>query len=111
MSTEQLIDSLKRVLKSRHITYAELARRIGMSEASVKRLFSQRTITKNRLEQVLAALELDFFELAKLARGAGDAPEEMTETQEHALAAEPRLMGVFYLLFNDWQPAHILARF
>ncbi len=111
MSTEQLIDSLKRVLKSRHITYAELARRIGMSEASVKRLFSQRTFTLNRLEQVLAALELDFFELAKLARGAGDAPEEMTETQEHALAAEPRLMGVFYLLFNDWQPAQILARY
>ena len=111
MSTEQLIDSLKRVLKSRHITYAELARRIGMSEASVKRLFSQHTFTLNRLEQVLAALELDFFELAKLARGAGDAPEEMTEPQENALAQEPRLMGVFYLLFNDWQPAQILTRY
>ncbi|HVE88878.1 MAG TPA: helix-turn-helix transcriptional regulator, partial [Burkholderiaceae bacterium] len=111
MSTEQLIDSLKRVLKSRHLTYAELARRIGMSEASVKRLFSQRTFTLNRLEQVLSALELDFFELAKIARGAGDAPEEMTEPQEHALAAEPRLMGVFYLLFNDWLPAQILARY
>ena len=35
MSTEQLIDSLKRVLKS---------------------LFSQRTFTLNRLEQVLTAL-------------------------------------------------------
>jgi len=101
MSTEQLIDSLKRVLKSRHVTYAVLAQRIGMSEASVKRLFSQRTFTLNRLEQVLA----------KLARGAGDAPEEMTEPQESALALEPRLMGVFYLLFNDWQPAQILARY
>ena len=60
MSTEQLIDSLKRVLKSRHVTYAVLAQRIGMSEASVKRLFSQRTFTLNRLEQVLTALELDF---------------------------------------------------
>ena len=77
----------------------------------MKRLFSQRTFTLHRLEQVLTALELDFFELAKLARGAGDAPEEMTETQAHALAAEPRLMGVFYLLFNDWQPAQILARY
>ena len=111
MSTEQLIDALKRVLKSRQITYAVLARRIGMSEASVKRLFSQRTFTLSRLEQMLAALEIDFFELAKLARGAGDAPQEMTEPQEQALASEPRLMGVFYLLFNDWQPAQILARY
>lgn len=111
MSTEQLIDALKRVLKSRHITYALLAQRIGMSEASVKRLFSQRTFTLSRLEQVLSALEIDFFELAKLARGAGDAPQEMTEQQEQTLASEPRLMGIFYLLFNDWQPAQILARY
>jgi len=39
MSTEQLIDSLKRVLKSRHVTYAVLAQRIGMSEASVSAFF------------------------------------------------------------------------
>jgi transcriptional regulator with XRE-family HTH domain len=111
MATEQLLDALKRILKSRRITYGELGQRIGLSEASVKRIFSQRTFTLHRLEQVLAALEMDFFELAKLARGAGDAPQEMTEQQEHALASEPHLMGVFYLLFNDWQPAQILARY
>lgn len=111
MGTDQLIDALKRILRSRRVTYADLARRIGLSEASVKRLFSQRTFTLARLQQVLQALEMDFFELARLARGAGDAPQEMTEAQEHALASEPHLMGVFYLLFNDWQPAQILARY
>jgi hypothetical protein len=35
----------------------------------------------------------------------------MSEAQEQALASEPHLMGVFYLLFNDWQPAQILARY
>ncbi|MDH5208560.1 MAG: helix-turn-helix transcriptional regulator [Burkholderiaceae bacterium] len=111
MGTDQLIDALKRILRSRRVTYADLARRIGLSEASVKRLFSQGTFTLSRLQQVLQALEMDFFELARLARGAGDAPQEMTEAQEHALASEPHLMGVFYLLFNDWQPAQILARY
>lgn len=111
MGTDQLIDALKRILRSRRVTYADLARRIGLSEASVKRLFSQRTFTLSRLQQVLQALEMDFFELARLARGAGDAPQEMTEAQEHALASEPHLMGVFYLLFNDWQPAQVLARY
>jgi transcriptional regulator with XRE-family HTH domain len=111
MGTDQLLDALKRVLKSRRVTYSELARRIGLSEASVKRLFSQQTFTLARLQEVLKALDMDFFELAKLARGAGDAPQEMTEEQEQALASEPNLMGVFYLLFNDWQPAQILARY
>jgi transcriptional regulator with XRE-family HTH domain len=111
MGTDQLLDALKRVLKSRRVTYGDLAQRVGLSEASVKRLFSQQTFTLSRLQQVLEALEMDFFELAKLARGAGDAPQEMTEAQEQALAAEPHLMGVFYLLFNDWQPAQILSRY
>ena len=51
--TEQLIDALKRVLKSRRLTYADLAAGVGLSEASVKRLFSQRTFTLERLEQAL----------------------------------------------------------
>lgn len=111
MGTDQLLDTLKGVLKSRRVTYADLANKIGLSEASVKRLFSQRTFTLSRLQQVLQALDMDFFELARIARGAGDAPQEMTEAQEHALATEPQLMGVFYLLFNDWQPAQVLARY
>jgi transcriptional regulator with XRE-family HTH domain len=111
VGTDQLLDALKRVLKSRRVTYSELARRIGLSEASVKRLFSQQTFTLSRLQQVLEALEMDFFELARLARGVGDAPQEMSEAQEQALASEPHLMGVFYLLFNDWQPTQILARY
>lgn len=109
--TDQLIEALKRVLKSRHLTYAEVAAGIGLSEASVKRLFSQRTFTLERLEELLRWLEIDFFELARLARVATDVPQLMTEVQEQALAAEPRLMGVFYLLFNDWQPARILERY
>ena len=64
-----LISTLKRVLKTRGVTYADLAGRIALSEASVKRLFSQGTFTLERLEEVCAALEIDVFELAKLARG------------------------------------------
>jgi transcriptional regulator with XRE-family HTH domain len=111
MHTEQLIDALKRVLKSRQMTYAQLARAIDLSEASVKRLFSQRTFTLQRLQQVLRVLELDFFELAKLARGAADTAEQLSPSQEQALAADRKLLGVFYLLFNDWQPAEIIARY
>ena len=40
--TAALVESLKRELRARNITYAAVARRLGMSEASVKRMFSQR---------------------------------------------------------------------
>ena len=59
-----LISTLKRVLKARGVTYADLAEKIALSEASVKRLFSQGTFTLERLEEVCAALEIAVFELA-----------------------------------------------
>jgi len=35
----------------------------------------------------------------------------MTREQEKVLAADSRLLGVFYLLFNDWQPNDIHERY
>lgn len=106
-----LVDALKKLLKSRGVTYRELAARVGLSEASIKRLFAERTFTLQRLEEICTVLEIDFFELARLARGASAIVEEMTREQEKALAADSRLLGVFYLLFNDWQPDDIHERY
>jgi DNA-binding Xre family transcriptional regulator len=109
--TQALVEALKKLLKARGTTYRQLAPALGLSEPSVKRLFSERTFTLQRLEEVCALLEVDFFELAKLARGAAATVDEMTVAQETALAADSKLLGVFYLLFNDWQPADILERY
>ena len=53
-----LVDVLKRELKARDITYADLAARIDMSEASVKRMFSQKNFTLQRLDEILQATEI-----------------------------------------------------
>jgi transcriptional regulator with XRE-family HTH domain len=106
-----LVDALKQVVRLRGLTYAELARRIGLSEASVKRLFSQRSFTLARLEQCCVALDVDFLELARLARGREGASAQMTMAQETALAGDAKLMGVFYLVLNGWTAAEIVARY
>ena len=109
--TAALLEAVKKLLKARGTTYRGLASSLGLSEASVKRLFSEQTFTLQRLEQVCAALEVDFFELAKIARGASASVDAMTIAQEQALAQDSRLLGVFYLLFNDWQPDDIHQRY
>lgn len=106
-----LVEALKKLLKSRGVTYRALAARVGLSEASIKRLFAERTFTLQRLEEVCAVLEIDFFELARLARGASATVDEMSREQEKALASDSKLLGVFYLLFNDWQPDDIHERY
>lgn len=109
--THQLVETLKKLLRTQGLTYGAVAQRIGLSEASVKRLFSEQTFTLKRVEELCHLLEIDFFELAKLARGRAVELREMSVKQETALAAEPRLLGVFYLLLSDWQPPDIISNY
>src|SRR4029078_2175757 len=106
---QQLIDTLKKLLKAQGLTYAAVATRVGLSEASVKRLFSARTFTLKRLETFCRFLDIDFFELARLARSGADEVREMTAKQETALANDAKLLGVFYLLLSVWKAGDIVA--
>ena len=84
-----LIERLKQELKARGITYRDVATAIGLSEASVKRLFSQHDLTLARLDAICALADL---ELTDLARGID--PDDrllgaLTDAQESALVADP----------------------
>lgn len=59
----QLIDHLKRELKPRGLTYAKLAVTIGMSETSVKRMFAERNMSLDRLDEILKATGVELAEL------------------------------------------------
>jgi len=104
----RLIDAMKSSLRSRGMTYAALARRLGVSEATVKRMFSRGSFSLQRVEQILDVLELDIGELARLARESADGPAELTLEQETALAQDARLFSVFWLLQNQWSFAEIV---
>ena len=58
-------------------------------------MFSRGTFTLARVEEVLAAIELDPAEVARMTR-AGAAPRELTEEQELALAKDERLLAIFW---------------
>lgn len=110
-NTEQLVTALKKVLKSRGQTYADLAAGLSLSEASIKRLFAERSFTLQRLDDICRLLEIDLYELARIARGEADTARELTLAQEEVLAADRRLLGVFWLVLNNWQLPDLLARY
>jgi transcriptional regulator with XRE-family HTH domain len=109
--TREIVETLKKVLKARGMTYAELARKLHLSTPTVKRLFSEHSFTLERLEQVLRVLEMDFYEVAKLSRGANGAIGELTHEQEAALAKDARLFSIFWLITNEWRFDEIAAEF
>ena len=112
MPTRSLfVDALKKSVRARGLTYAALARELRLSEASIKRMFSRGTFTLARIEQILAVLELELGEVARMSRAAAAGPAELSHEQESALAKDERLLSVFWLLQNDWRFAEIVDAF
>jgi len=109
--TREIVDTLKKILKVRGMTYADLARGLRVSTPTIKRTFSRRSFTLQRVEQILRLLEIDFQELARLSRGQRAGPEELSLEQETALAKDARLFTVFWLLCNDWRFDEIVGEF
>ena len=111
VARSRFVAALKASLRARGVTYAGLARELRLSEATVKRLFSRETFSLRRVEQILAVLDLDLEEVARMGRRAGAGPAELSQEQEAALAKDERLLSVFWLLQNEWRFEEILQSF
>ena len=94
-----LVDNLKRLLKSRGVTYSALATRIDMSEASVKRMFSQKNFTLQRLDQILDAAGIGFDEL-HAAQAGPKLISHLTLAQEKEIIGDPQLLVVAVSAMN-----------
>ncbi len=108
----RIIASVKRLMKARSITYKELAGRIKLAEISVKRIFSQSSLSLARLEQICQALEVSIHDITRLAgEQTADAPESVSLEQESALAADPNLLACYYLIANGRSGPEICSEF
>ena len=109
MHAAALVDALKRVLKGRGITYARVAEGLGMSEAGVKRMFSRRDFTLQRLDDVCHIAGIDFGELA---RDATAQPAGMThlavQQEEEIISGGPTLMLIALCAVGNWTLEQIL---
>jgi transcriptional regulator with XRE-family HTH domain len=107
----ELVDALKRLLKSQGITYAALARRLELSEAAIKRMFSRGAINLQRLEQICAVLDVGLAELAAESHRQRDPLAELSAAQEQALVDDPALLLALYLVLNRCTQDEVLARY
>lgn len=106
--TEDLVAALKRALRSRSITYADVAGELGLSESSVKRMFASGHFTLQRLQQVCDLVGLEVGDLAAMADERKRDVEQLSEEQESILVADPKLLLVAFLLLNHWSAAKII---
>lgn len=107
--TTQLLNTLKKCLKSKAITYRQLADELKLSEASIKRLFSEKSFSLKRLEEICNVLDLNFYDLAKISVDAETGPSMLTVEQERVLSENSKLFVFFYLLLNGRKPDSIVT--
>ena len=106
-----LVDTLKKGLRQRGITYADVARTLRLSESSVKRMFSQRNPSLERVEQICRFMKIELTDLLELMHAAESRIAELTDEQETVLVNEPKLLLVGILAISFWTVADIVATF
>jgi DNA-binding Xre family transcriptional regulator len=109
--TQALIGALKQVLKSRNVTYAEIARRLAMSEASIKRVFAKQTFTLDRLDKICGILGIAITDLAKMVEYEAERVTQLTLEQEREIIADPKLMLVAVHALNHWTLEEMVAHY
>src|SRR5688572_31280162 len=107
--TAALVDSLKRELRARGITYAAVAKRLAMSEASVKRMFSRREFTLSRLDAICELAGMEFSDLARSLSAPDAVVSQLTYEQEKELIENHRLMAVALSTLNHWNFEQIVS--
>ncbi len=109
--TSLLIATVKRLLKAQGMTYRDLAVKLGISEPSVKRLFSSGRLTVERLEEISHVLGYTLAEISKEAVSTQIRIDTLTENQERELVSDPRLLVVAVCAINNWTMQEIVTHY
>ncbi len=110
-SAFDLTTALKAELRRAGITYAQLARELGLAESSVKRIFAKGDLPLSRIDEVLAVLKMDFAELARQVANASPAQQELTLEQERAVVRDPKLLLTAICTLSQWSLEQIVATY
>ena len=102
---DQFLAAFKRALKARNIVYKDLAESLDLSESSVKRILSDKSLSLERIEEICKATDISFSEICKNANFDEDITTyTLSKEQEKALSENPRLLH-YFLLLNDGMSA------
>ncbi len=107
--TSELIKTLKKALKAHGKTYADVSRQLGLSEASVKRLFSQENLSLERLDRICHMLDMEISDLVQLMTEQQHNLQQLTVEQEQEITDDITLLVVAICALNKWTIGDIVA--
>ena len=109
--TKAIIGTLKSLLRSKHTTYADIARGLKMSEANVKRMFATGRMTLERIESICQLIDIDLSDLFQLYHDARQKTVQLTQSQERQLVDDTQLLLVAVCVRNHHSFEDILEHY
>jgi len=109
--TEAIHEALKRVMRSSGRTYAQAAKVLKLSEASVKRLLSRSELSLERLELLCDWLDVTVADLVQQSASATPLVTEIDPLQEEEMLSDLPLLFLAFLTLNGWSEEEILETF
>jgi transcriptional regulator with XRE-family HTH domain len=94
-----IVAELKLALRERGLTYSAVAKKLGLSIASVKRLFSNGDLSLTRVDQICELLETGLAEILSRARER-PSTNQLTLAQEQEIVSDPKLFLIAWLVIN-----------
>jgi len=108
-TTADLVLAVKKELKAAHMTYADLARGLGMAESSIKRMLAKGDMPLSRVDAICRVLKLDFGELARRVADAQPLLVQLTPEQESVVVSDRKLLLVALCVLSQWTLEQIVA--
>ena len=109
--TQAVISTLKQALKAARLTYADVARGLGMSEANVKRMFASGHFRLDRLDAICELMHMDLTELFQLVEASRQRITQLLEEQERELVADVKLLLVAVSVRNHLSYEEIVRNY
>jgi transcriptional regulator with XRE-family HTH domain len=96
---EHLFQALRRMLKEKKISYRELAKRVDLSEGTIKNMFHFRDASVQRLIDISRAIGVPFPDLISAAYSQNTREFSFTEAQESFFSENPEHYNFFREVF------------
>lgn len=106
--TQLLVSTLKKTLKAGGLTYSAVAKKLGLSEANVKRMFSTQHFTLQRIDAICGMLDMEITDLLRILEAEQNRLTELTYEQENELVSNIKLLLVAVCIRNRWSFQEII---
>lgn len=107
LAADSVLCTLKRLLKQRNRSYGDVAKHLGVSLPTVKRMLNKASVPFDVLVRIAELLEISVFELMREAEVAMTRITIFDESQDALFATEPALLAYLQRLAEGKTPAEI----